>query len=205
MILFWKGFALGFGIAAPVGAIGVLCIRKSLAHGMSMGFIAGLGAATADALYGAIAAFGITAISDFLRARQFWMTLLGGLFLCYLGLRTFLSKPPGEAARTGASGYFSTYISTFFLTLTNPTTVISFMVLFAGFGVGASGGLSSTVLVVAGVFLGSACWWLILSTAVGFFRKAVTSNAMVLVNRLSGILLFAFGIYALSRVRLLPP
>src|SRR5688572_6978734 len=124
-----KGLAIGFCIAAPVGPIGVLCIRRSLAEGTLIGLATGLGAATADAAYGCVAAFGLTAISDFLVGQKFWLGLLGGIFLCYLGVRTFFTKPaPGMESRLQAvSGLGSAYVSTLFLTLTNPMTILSFV------------------------------------------------------------------------------
>src|ERR1051326_2829952 len=94
-----KGLAIGFAIAAPVGPIGVLCIRRSLAEGRWIGLVTGLGAATADAAYGAVAAFGLTTMSGFLVAQRAWLGLVGGVFLFYLGIRTFTSKPADEAAR----------------------------------------------------------------------------------------------------------
>src|ERR1051326_105106 len=115
-----KGLVIGFSIAAPVGPIGVLCIRRSLTEGRQMGLATGLGAATADAVYGCIAGFGLTAISSFLVGQKVWLGLLGGLFLCYLGIRTFVTKPAEKAAEVGGSGLLSAYLSTLFLTITNP-------------------------------------------------------------------------------------
>src|SRR6185503_6615601 len=133
-----KGMGIGFSIAAPVGPIGVLCIRRSLADGRWIGFVTGLGAASADAAYGCIAGFGLTAISNFLTGQQFWLALFGGAFLCYLGIHTFISKPPPQAATVREDGLFSAYFSTLLLTLTNPATILSFMAVFAGFGLAAS-------------------------------------------------------------------
>ena len=128
--IFLKGLGIGFCIAAPVGPIGVLCIRRSLADGMALGLAAGLGAATADAAYGCVAGFGLTAVSSFLMRQQFWLALVGGGFLCWLGLRTFLSRPADEAARTRGGGMVSTYGSTLLLTLANPATILSFLAVF---------------------------------------------------------------------------
>jgi threonine/homoserine/homoserine lactone efflux protein len=123
VIFFLKGLAIGFSIAAPVGPIGVLCIRRSMAEGPLIGFLCGLGAATADAAYGSIAGFGMTAVSNFFQAQQFWLRSVGGIFLCYLGIRTMLSEPAKEAAAAHAHGLWRAYVSTLFLTLTNPMTI----------------------------------------------------------------------------------
>ena len=153
-----KGMAIGFAIAAPVGPIGVLCIRRSLAEGRRIGLTTGLGAATADAAYGCVAAFSLTAISGFLIGQRDWLAFLGGLFLCYLGARTFASKPMEQAAEIRGCGLASAYLSTLLLTLTNPTTILSFVAVFAGFGLGATPDYLDACALVAGVFLGSALW-----------------------------------------------
>ena len=195
-----KGLAIGFCIAAPVGPMGVLCIRRSLAQGMAIGFATGLGAATADAAYGAVAAFGLTVISDFLVGQKFWLGLIGGIFLCYLGVRTFISRPAEQAANVQGHGLAGAYGSTLFLTLTNPMTILSFIAVFAGVGFGTGKSYMNASTLVLGVFLGSAAWWLILSIGVGAFRSRVTGNWMRAINRLSGAVICAFGVYALSKL-----
>ena len=195
-----KGLALGFSIAAPVGPIGLLCIRRSVAEGRNVGLATGLGAATADAAYGAVAAFGLTAISTFLQNQKFLLGLSGGIFLCYLGINTFFSKPAENAADARGSGLFSAYCSTLLLTLTNPMTIFSFIAVFAGFGLGISSDYIGASALVVGVFVGSALWWLLLSSGAGAFRSRINAKWMQTVNRLSGCLIFAFGVYALSNL-----
>jgi threonine/homoserine/homoserine lactone efflux protein len=199
LIPFFKGLVIGFSIAAPVGPIGVLCIRRSLRDGAWVGFAAGLGAATADAAYGCIAAFGLTAISGFLVGHQHWLGLIGGVFLCLMGVRTFLSRPASEPASEKPGRSFAVYGSTLFLTLMNPATILSFAAVFAGLGIGASAGYAAAGSLVLGVFLGSASWWLLLSGGVSLLRSRVSTAWMQAVNRVSGSTLFAFGIYALFR------
>jgi threonine/homoserine/homoserine lactone efflux protein len=194
----FKGIIIGFSIAAPVGPIGVLCIRRSLAEGRQIGLATGLGAATADAAYGGVAGFSLTAISNFLVGHRLWLGFLGGLFLCYLGVRTFFSKPAEQPAAFRGGGLFSAYLSTLFLTLANPMTILSFVAVFAGFGLGASPDSFNAVTLVAGVFVGSALWWLLLSSGVALFRSQVSTGWMQAINRLSGGIILAFGLYALS-------
>jgi len=197
--LAFKGLIIGFSIAAPVGPIGVLCIRRSLAEGRQVGLATGLGAATADAAYGYVAAFGLTAISGFLVGHRLWLGLVGGLFLCYLGLRTFLSRPAEQAAQpNGNGGLLSAYGSTLFLTLTNPMTILSFMAVFAGLGLGQLHDYFSASAMVAGVFAGSALWWLLLSSGVSLFRERINHRWMQGINRLSGTVIVAFGLYSLA-------
>ena len=194
-----KGLVIGLSIAAPVGPIGVLCIRRTLAEGMASGFFSGLGAATADALYGAVAGLGLTMVSGLLVSQQMWIRLLGGLFLLFLGVRTFLSEPSERAASARGKGLLAAYASTLFLTLTNPMTILSFTVIFAALGLGATtGDYLSAVALVLGVFVGSALWWLMLSGGVGLFRKRLDVRAMRWVNRVSGSVIMLFGVLTLA-------
>lgn len=193
-----RGVVLGFGIAAPVGPIGVLCIRRTIADGRMAGFLSGMGAATADGVYGAIAAFGVTALMDALVGVSAWLRLLGGLYLCYLGLRTFFAPPAASAAPARAGSLATAYAATCILTLTNPMTIISFVAIFAGVG-GAADGEAARNL-VAGVFLGSALWWLLLSGGVGLVRERLPSTALRIINRASGVIILSFGLIALFGV-----
>ena len=153
---FARGFAVGLAIAAPVGAIGLLCIRRTLADGRLAGFVSGLGAATADAIYGAVAALGLTAISSPIVTYQTAVRLIGGIFLMYLGVRTTQSHPALDSKTGAAHGLAAAFSSTLALTLTNPTTILSFAAVFAGLGLGTASDRGSAVLMVSGVFLGSA-------------------------------------------------
>ncbi|HEY7339989.1 MAG TPA: LysE family transporter [Ktedonobacterales bacterium] len=195
-----RGLLIGLAIAAPVGPIGVLCIRRSLAEGWLTGFLTGMGAATADGFYGGVAAFGLTAISGALVAEQGVIRIVGGLLLCYLGARTLLVKPAPEAAsvRRGR-GLLGAYATTVGLTLTNPATIISFAAVFAGLGLAGAVGsaVAAPGLLTLGVFLGSACWWLLLSGGVSLLRARLTTGALRWVNRLSGVVLLGFGVVAL--------
>jgi threonine/homoserine/homoserine lactone efflux protein len=192
------GLAIGFSIAAPVGPIGVLCIRRTLNYGHISGLVSGLGAATADAIYGCIAGFGLTFISSFLVSQQIWLRLIGGTFLCYLGMRTFFAKPSENSALVKKSGTFGAYVSTFFLTLTNPMTIISFAAIFAGLGLASATKdyLSASVLVF-GVFIGSSLWWLVLVFGVGILKEKLNSYVLQWVNRISGAIIAGFGFFAI--------
>ncbi|NPV75504.1 MAG: LysE family transporter [Anaerolineae bacterium] len=199
--VFLRGMILGFSIAAPVGPIGVLCIRRTLSFGRLAGFVSGMGAASADAVYGSIAAFGLTSAVRLLAGQQGWMRLAGGLFLVYLGLRTFFARPEatgagGDGSRQELVGF---YASTLFLTLTNPMTILSFAAIFAGLGLGSgSGGYGAPALMVLGVFCGSALWWLLLSGGTGLLRRFLKGGGLTWINRLSGAVILAFGATALT-------
>ena len=197
-----KGIIIGFSIAAPVGPIGVLCIHRTLAQGRLCGLVSGLGAATADAIYGCIAGFGLTFISSVFISQQMWFCLVGGAFLCYLGVKNFLIRPAEQATSAKGNGLIGTYASTFFLTLTNPVTILSFAAIFSGLGVtSASGGYASVLALVLGVFFGSALWWFILSSSVSTFRAKFNPHKLQWVNKISGIIIAGFGLIALLSLR----
>jgi threonine/homoserine/homoserine lactone efflux protein len=193
-----RGFLIGLSIAAPIGPISVLCIRRTLAEGRLVGIVSGLGGATGDAVYGCIAGFGLTFISSILIGQQAWLRLIGGLFLCYLGTKTLLAKPAKRAALTKGDGLAGAYASTFFLTLTNPMTILSFVALFAGLGLASTGGdfLSAGALVL-GVFIGSSSWLLILCSSVDLLRERFDSSRLQWLNRISGAIIAGFGLVAL--------
>jgi threonine/homoserine/homoserine lactone efflux protein len=196
--MFVEGLVIGFAIAAPVGPIGVLCICRTLADGRLSGFVSGLGAATADAAYGSVAALGLTVVANLLIVGESWLRLAGGVFLVFLGAKTFLSRPSERPAGGGRSGLPGAYASTFFLTLTNPATILSFAAIFAGLGAGRAEGAISAMTLVSGVFLGSALWWAALSGTTGLLREKLSTRGLRWVNRVSGTIVAAFGVLALS-------
>ena len=197
--LFAQGFALGFAIAASVGPISVLVIRRTLAEGQVVGLVSGLGVATADGTYGAIAAFGLTAVTSVLVDWHRALAFIGGLFLLWVAWRTFTAIPPTaideiERPRRGLAG---AYLSTLALTLTNPMTILSFAALFIGLGVTGGDTVGATVL-TAGVFLGSCSWWVILTFLVSRLRSRITPRWLRRVNVASGLLIGAFAVAAIS-------
>lgn len=199
--MFLTGVLIGFSIAAPVGPIGVLCIRRTLSDGRLAGLVAGLGAATADAFYGSVAGFGLAAISSFLIAHARWFRLLGGLFLLYLGVKTVLAEPVALEVRV-RRGLLGAYLSTLLLTLTNPMTIFSFAAVFAGLGlVGTGGNYAAAAALVSGVFCGSTLWWVALSAGVNAVSARFDAQSLRWVNWVSGFVIEAFGLIALAGVR----
>jgi threonine/homoserine/homoserine lactone efflux protein len=196
--LILRGFVLGFTIAATVGPISLLCIRRTLNEGQVVGLVSGFGVATADATYGMVAAFGLTAVTDLLVDGRRLLGVVGGVFLLGLAWRTARSVPSEAAAAgtPGRRGLLGAYLSTLGLTLTNPMTVLSFAALFVGLGVtgGDAGGAAS---LTAGVFAGSATWWVVLVGVVGALRSRVTPVGLRRVNVASGLLIGAFAVVAL--------
>ena len=195
-----KGLVLGFSIAAPVGPIGVLCIRRTLANGFRSGLVSGLGAATADAIYGTIAAAGLTLVADFLVRQQLWLGLLGGGLLVYLGIKTLWTPPQPDGNVLGKDSAGGNYFSTLLLTLSNPMTIFMFAAIFGGMSVQTGTVYRfNAFLLVLGVFSGSALWWLSLSAAVSLLREKVNARLMVWVNRLAGAVITGFGTFVLYK------
>lgn len=202
---FIKGIAIGFSLAIPVGPIGLLLIRRTLNRGRLAGLVSGLGAATADAIYGCIAGFGVTLLSNFLLENSYVLRVVGGAFLCYLGTKIFFSKPSEKKLSPEGSTLVSYYFSTLILTLTNPATIIAFAAVFAASGVAYTHGhYWFTVFLVIGVFCGSALWWLILSSIVSIFHGRFESTGRTIINKVSGLLIAAFGLVILVSLIIYP-
>jgi threonine/homoserine/homoserine lactone efflux protein len=195
IIFFIKGLIIGFAMAVPIGPVGIMCIRKTLAEGHSRGLIIGLGAATADSLYGSIAAFGLTFVTDMIASQHFWLRLIGGGLLLFLGIRTFCAKRKDSVIPFDNKGLLGSYVSAFLLALTNPVTIFAFVAVFAAFGVGQQLGILTACILVLGVFTGSCLWFLALSYVATFFRKKIDSGGRW-VNRISGVLIILSGIAA---------
>ncbi len=200
---FLQGLAIGFSIAAPVGPIGVLCIRRSIAHGRLAGFVSGLGAASADAIYGAVAALGLTALMNALLAFQRPLQLAGGIFLVGLGVATMRRGPAGAEAQPPAGTNLATaYFSILALTLTNPMTILSFLGIFAGLGLGSGPGGAPEAMaagrLVLGVFLGSTAWWLLLSAVAHGLGARLQPGGLRALNLTSGLVIAGFGAWQLA-------
>jgi threonine/homoserine/homoserine lactone efflux protein len=196
--LLLRGLVLGFTIAAAVGPISLLVIRRTLAEGRVVGLVSGMGVATADGTYGAIAAFGLTAVTALLVDWRRALGLVGGAFLLWLAYKTFTSVPGEAAADTDRRrGLPAAYLSMLGLTMTNPMTILSFAALFVGLGVTGGDPAGATVLTL-GVFAGSSLWWVLLTAVLAAFRARLTSNGMRRINMASGLLIGAFALVAIA-------
>jgi threonine/homoserine/homoserine lactone efflux protein len=196
-----KGLAFGFVLAAIVGPMWVLCFRRTIEQGSAAGIASGLGIAVADGLYGAIAAFGLTAISGFLLAHQFWIGIAGVAFLAWLGVRALTAPPPdlaGEPNGVPARSLSGAFVSTLSLTLANPPTILAFTAMFAGLGLAAGADYGNAALIVAGVFLGSAAWWLILVGAAHALRAKLSQRLLRAINIFSGLTILGFAAWQLT-------
>ena len=196
LILIIKGLLAGLAIAVPVGPINVLCASRTLTKGRLSGLLSGLGAATADALYGAVAGFSITLVIDFLVREESRIRVVGGLLLVGIGC-VYFRKPPQslkkEQGEEEGSAH-SDFVSTLLLTLTNPTTVLSFIAVLTALGMGGGAGWK-TFLLVGGIFCGSMLWWVILVTLVNWLRDRFNENSMRWMNRIAGLAIGGFGLF----------
>ncbi|PFW88936.1 lysine transporter LysE [Bacillus pseudomycoides] len=196
-----KGLIIGFSIAAPVGPIGILCIRRTLENGRLVGFMSGLGAATADGVYGLIAGLSLTVITNYLINQQLWFQLIGGVFLGYFGVKTYKSKPSNTLTKSKNQQNFKVYASTFFLTITNPITILSFIAIFSGLGIANSDiDLMVKLILVLGVFLGSILWWLFLSIVVSLLKTRINAYSLIIINKVSGLILLLFSLRSFYEV-----
>lgn len=198
IIALLKGIAIGFTLAAPVGPIGVLCIRRTLAEGRRSALSTMLGAATADMVYGLVAAFGVTLVSEFVAQHTAWFRLIGGVIMLFMGVRTYRAHIPPTPPRLTFNEHAGNFVTTFLLTLTNPLTLFAFAAVFAG--VGTVTELSSTdtaAMLVGGVFLGSLLWFGSLSTLTYIFRTFLRTKGLDLINRITGTLIVLFGVAAM--------
>ena len=201
LLLFLKGLAFGFVLAATVGPMWVLCLRRTLTQGTLAGFVSGMGIAAADGIYGAIAAFGLTAASGVLLAQGFWLGLAGAAFLLWLGARALLAKPialdapPGSAPARSLAAAFG---STLALTLANPPTILAFAAIFAALGLGANASYTAAATIVTGVVLGSALWWVMLAVGAGWLRDRIGPGLARAVNIVSGLTILGFAAWQLA-------
>jgi len=199
MTLFLKALAFGFLLAASVGPLWILCFRRTLAQGTLAGLASGMGIALADGLYGAVAAFGLTAISGFLLRYAFWIGLAGGLFLVYLGVKTLLARPSLEGGAEERIGRAQALVSTLGLTLANPPTIVAFAAIFAGLGLVPSD-YAAAAWVVLGVFAGSASWWILLAAGAGRLRGRIGPGLLRAINAVSGLSILAFAAWQFAAI-----
>ena len=192
-----RGLLVGFTIAAAVGPISILTIRRTIAHGRVYGLVSGLGVAAADASYGAVAAFGLTAVTSILVGERTALAVVGGVFLIWLAIRTIRARPASSPAVTDERpGLAAAFLSIYGLTMTNPMTILSFAGIFAALGLSGRGGLDAALLTL-GVFLGSSLWWVGLTAVVGRLRERITPGVLLWINRVSGTILLVFALVAI--------
>lgn len=189
-----KGLIIGFAMAVPIGPLGVLCIRKTLVEGRARGIVLGIGAATVDALYSGIAAFGLTFVQDTIESHAFWVRLIGGLLLLLLGIRTIRVRRADPLKVFDSHGVLGVYVSSCLIALTNPTTIFAFLAVFAAFGLAHDRGSVEACLLMLGVFTGSALWFVTLGSIATVFHGSVTAGGMRWVNKIAGVLIIVSGI-----------
>ncbi len=208
ILLAFSGILIGLFVAAPIGPVNLICIRRTLAFGPLNGFMSGLGAAAGDTVFAIVTSFGLTAVAQLIKGYASYIELVGGVLLIYFGVHTYYAKVEARlvdklaAKEKGASSLFRAMASTFALTITNPATLFGFAVFIAGLG-GLAGGhpsLLNASFVVLGVAAGSTLWWLVLTTLVGLFHATITDRTMALINRISGIVIAGAGIAVLANL-----
>ncbi|GAB3257147.1 LysE family translocator [Chitinimonas naiadis] len=201
MVLLGRSALIGLSIAAPVGPIGLLCMQRTLQYGPRIGFASGLGAASADAVYGALGAFGVAGVTAAFVALAQPLTIIGALFLAWMGVQLWRGNAASRTAEAReAPGGWSAYGSVFLLTLSNPMTILSFVAIFAALGGGMAADATAAGTMVLGVALGSAGWWLALAMGMAALRERMASGAMRVINRVAGLVLLGFAGWQLLAV-----
>ncbi len=210
VLLIGPGIVIGLIVAAPIGPVNLICIRRTLQFGFLNGFVSGIGAALGDGLFAVVTGFGLTAIAQWIEGLSTALQLAGGTLLVCFGLYTYFSKPPGrldvkaEATEMKASTLVRAMASTFLLTITNPATLLGFTAMFTGLGglAGDDPSYFSAAFVVGGVMLGSALWWLMLTLGVGLLHARIDDRVMRIINHGSGLMVAGFGLAVLGHVGL---
>lgn len=198
--LLLRGVLAGLAIAIPVGPVNILCISRTLTSGRVAGIISGLGAATADTLYGGIAGFSISMVINFLVREKFWIRLVGGALLVIIGLVYWFKRPKSLKEQAEESTH-SEYVTTLLLTLTNPTTVLSYMAVLAALRLGQPRPWTLNLILVLGIFCGSMLWWIVLAMASGHFRDRFNDGAVIWMNRIAAVAIGAFGVVTMAIAR----
>ncbi|MBO7125254.1 MAG: LysE family translocator [Bacteroidales bacterium] len=195
--LFLQGILIGLFVSIPMGPIGVLCIQRTLHQGRLSGFISGLGAACADTFFASIAGFGLTMISDFFQEQKMYIMLVGAVILIFLGCRMFFRNTIKQVReyKYKQSNLLTDFISVFALTITNPLTIIFYGIVFASFGM-VQDNMFSLGTVLFGIFCGAISIWFVLSTFVNIFRKYFRLRVIFYINKIAGIIIVLFGIFA---------
>lgn len=209
IIILATGFVIGILVAAPIGPVNLICIRRTLAYGPLNGFMSGLGAAIGDGIFAAMSAFGLTAITQIIEGYSTPLQVAGGLLLIGFGVHTFLAEPMSiavpnvEGVVEGRRSFLGSMASTFILTLTNPATLFGFAALFAGLGTlsepGSASFANAAILVLA-VIAGSAAWWFALTAFTSLFHRQLDRKRMKLINEASGVLIAVFGLFVLGHL-----
>ncbi len=206
-LLILSGLAIGIIVAAPIGPVNLICIRRTLAFGPVNGFLSGLGAALGDSVFGIVTAFGLTAIAQLIKGFYVPLQIVGGLMLIGFGVHTFFARPKKRAldetnADKGASTLVGAIVSTFALTITNPATLFGFTALFAGLGslIGEKPRFVEAAVLVGGVAGGSVAWWFTITTIVGLFHKNIDDNVMTWINRAMGCAITLFALAVLGNL-----
>jgi threonine/homoserine/homoserine lactone efflux protein len=194
LAFFLKGIVVGIVIAVPVGPVGVMCVRRTVVEGKLAGLVSGLGASTADAVFGVIAGFGLTVVSDLLLSYQQWLRIAGACILLAVGARSMLGRRPETASSPAPERLSWYYASTFALTLSNPITILAFLGIFAAVGLtGAEATLERAAILVLGVWVGSLMWWFSLSFGIGLWLRSFEPHHLAWINRGAGAILFLSG------------
>lgn len=202
-----KGIIVGFVVSIPMGPMGILCVQRTLNKGKLSGFSSGMGIVTADTIFALVAGLGISFIIHFLREQQMIFQIIGGLFIAFIGVKIFIANPVKQFKKHRREGknLFEDFFSILFLALSNPFTIFLYIAIFAGLNLhDVSSSYSSALFVVAGIFVGASIGWFVISTVVNRFRTNIRLRGLMWINRIAGITIILFGVFAICSLFILP-
>jgi threonine/homoserine/homoserine lactone efflux protein len=195
-----KGFIVGLGASIPLGPLGVLCVQKTLGNGRNSGFITGLGASVSDTFYAAISLMGLAFIQNLIDENMDWVMFIGGLIIMYIGVKIYLTNPIKQIKQKNKNKkHVEDFFEALFMTITNPGAIFLILGLFAAVGINVGESVSKSTLIATlwGVFAGSAAWWFALSTTINVFRKRFRIKQLMMINKISGIVIFVLGLISM--------
>lgn len=195
-----KGIIVGLGASIPLGPLGVLCVQKTLGNGRNSGFITGLGASVSDTFYAAISLMGLAFIQNLIDENMDWVMFIGGLIIMYIGVKIYLTNPIKQIKQKNKNKkHVEDFFEALFMTITNPGAIFLILGLFAAVGINVGESVSKSTLIATlwGVFAGSAAWWFALSTTINVFRKRFRIKQLMMINKISGIVIFVLGLISM--------
>lgn len=194
-----KGLIIGILFGIPIGAVGLMTVQRTLAHGSWAGVISGMGSSVADFLYACIGSFGLTFISDFLFENQTIINILGGALIFLMGIKTFVRQSEVAIVKSKAAGAVKMFLSSFAIGITNPAAVLTFLFAFSYFGISGHMGFDDGIRLVSGIFIGTLLWWVTLAAIVGVLKNKVTERGFKNINKIFGVILILFSVSVFIR------
>jgi len=191
-----KGFISGLIVGAPFGPIGILCMSNALRKGRIHGLLGGLGIASANAVYTLVIGFSLTIVSKLLNEYMVLFRILGAAIVCFIGISLMRSESPNIKTGNKVHDVTSSYLSMFFIAISNVPAILLFIAVFSSLGVTSSNlDYTSGLELAFGVFIGTLSWWLALVSKIDLIKSKLDKNskATLYIKRVVAICIIAIG------------